>query len=104
MEMLNRIELRGFVGKADTQNVGDMEHTRFSLRTEYAFQSADGAMVECTWFNCSAWSDKCPTAKDLKGGEFVDLTGRVRSFRFTTESGSHCGWEIIVRSLEIIAK
>ena len=45
MEQLNRIELRGIVGNARIQNIGDTEMARFSVATDHAFKNRSGEAV-----------------------------------------------------------
>ena len=52
MEQLNRIELRGIVGNARIQNIGDTEMARFSVATDHAFKNRSGeAVIETTCYS-----------------------------------------------------
>lgn len=106
MEFLNKIELRGVVGSVHISQVGDTKVVRFTVMTEYYYRDkAGGAVVDCTWFNCTAWADTTPGAVDIEKGNFVDLSGRVRSFSFRNSAGDNVyGWEIVVKNLNIIGK
>lgn len=106
MDFLNKIELRGVVGSVHITKVGDTEVVRFSVMTEYCYRDKDGcAVVDCTWFNCTAWADKTPSSVNMEKGDWVNLSGRVRMFRYTTAYGvSNSGWEIMVKDLKIIGK
>lgn len=105
MEQLNKVELRGIVGNARTQNVGGQSVTRFSVATDYMYKATDGTpVVETTWHNCTAWSDKCPSATELKRSDGVHLTGRLRMNRFVgTDGTERTSTEIFVNSLEILS-
>lgn len=45
MEMLNRVELKGFVGSVKVEEVGQMEQARFSVATNYTYKKKDGEIV-----------------------------------------------------------
>lgn len=105
MEQLNRVELRGIVGNVNATKVGELTAVRFSVATDYAYKSKDGmSVVETTWHNCTAWSDKCPSATELKRSDGVRLTGRLRMNRFVgTDGTERTSTEIFVNSLEILS-
>ena len=105
MEFLNKIELKGYVGHVDTTKVGDTKYIRFSVCTEYAFNSINGdAVIENTWHNCAAWANSVPDAENIKKGDAVYVSGRLRAFRYTTPDGGESrGYEVMVRRLSVIA-
>ena len=104
MEQLNKVELRGIVGNAKSQSVGNQSVTRFSVATDYAYKSKDGTpIVETTWHNCTAWSSNAPDAVKLERGKGVHLTGRLRIQRYVGADGTdRTATEILVQSLEIL--
>ena len=104
MEQLNKVELRGIVGNAKSQSVGDCSVTRFSVATDHIYKSRSGMpVVETTWHNCTAWSNTIPDATKLERGNGVHLTGRLRMQRYTGADGSErTATEILVQSLEIL--
>lgn len=104
MEQLNKVELRGIVGNARTQKVGNQSVTRFSVATDYIFKATDGTpVVETTWHNCTAWTDTAPDAVRLERGKGVHLTGRLRAQRYVDANGiDRHNVEIIVQTLEIL--
>lgn len=106
MDFLNKIELRGVVGSVHAMKVGDTEVVRFSVMTEYAYNDKSGAaVVDCTWFNCTAWADKTPSAVNMEKGDCVHLSGRVRMWKFTGSDGKEVnGWEVMVNDLKILGK
>lgn len=107
MEMLNKVELKGFVGSVKVEEVGQMEQARFSVATNYAYKKKDGEIVvETTWHNCTAfreWRDyKAMPFEDLKKGAQVHLTGRIRITNYTSADGvqqSRC--DIMVQTLSV---
>ena len=45
MEQLNSVILRGIIGNARIQNIGETQMARFSLATNYAFKSRSGEAI-----------------------------------------------------------
>ena len=106
MEFINRIELRGIVGNASYNRIGESQVCRFSLATDYAYKDRDGnPVVDTTWFNITAWEGKNMPELHLIGkGVIVQVAGRVRTFRFTMADGAErSGWEILARRVTILA-
>lgn len=60
MEFLNKIHLRGVVGRAEITNFSNNSRVcNFSVVTEYGGVDKEGnPSPEVTWFNVSAWSGK----------------------------------------------
>ena len=88
MEQLNRIELRGNVGNARVQTVGDNEVVHFSLATNYAYKGKDGTpVIETTWFNCSSWAGREDDLSMYSRGTPLHVEGRLRNLRYTDASG-----------------
>jgi len=88
---LNRVELRGNVG-ADpkvTELEGGVTVIRFSLATHEAFKAKDGQYrEETTWHNIAAWSSKgMMDFSKIKKGVFLELTGRLRYFKYVSKTG-----------------
>ena len=106
MEYLNKIELRGIVGTAALNRVGDSQVCRFSVATEYSFKDRDNnPVVDTTWFNITAWEGKnMPDLRLVVRGAIVQVSGRVRTYKFTTADGSdRSGWEILARRVTLLA-
>lgn len=100
MEQLNKVELKGFVGRADTKPIGDTMITRFSVATNYAYESNGSPVVETTWHSCVSFDKK---AAELKTGDNVHLIGRIRRQRFTDTEGQERDMvDIFVNNLEIL--
>ena len=52
MEFLNKIELRGIVGQASLNRVGDSQVCRFSLVTEYSYKDrSNNPIVDVTCYS-----------------------------------------------------
>ena len=45
MEMLNQVHVRGIVGNARVQKIGDTELVRFSVATDHAYTNRHGEKV-----------------------------------------------------------
>jgi len=105
MEYINRIELRGRVGTSTLNRVGDAVVCRFSLATDYAYKDRDNnPVVDTTWFNVTAWEGKnMPDLRQVVRGTIVQVTGRVRTFKFTmADGGERSGWEVMARRIGIL--
>ena len=70
MEQLNSVILRGIIGNARIQNIGDTEMARFSVATDHAFKN-----------------DKMPDFSTLVKGAGVEVKGRLRNNRYTDSNG-----------------
>jgi Single-stranded DNA-binding protein len=104
MEFLNRIDLRGIVGKSSVTRIGETQLCRFSLVTEYAHKDKDGnQIVEVTWHNVVAFDSKTmPDLEQIQKGSIVRVRGRVRAFRVTMADGTEKScWEVVARSVTI---
>ena len=89
MEQLNSVILRGIIGNARIQNIGDTEMARFSVATDHNFKNRSGEVVcETTWHQCTAFkSEKMPDFSSLVKGAGVEVKGRLRNNRFTDSNG-----------------
>lgn len=102
MEFLNRIKIRGIVGKADISSYGDSRVCHFSVVTEYGIPEG----VDVTWFNVSAWergNRKHPAIDKLEKGMCAEVEGRVRLRNYTTADGvERSSIDVIARKVAII--
>ncbi len=105
MEFMNKIELRGIVGASSLNRVGDAQACRFSVATDYSYKDRDGTpVVDTTWFNVTAWEGKnIPDLRPVVRGAIVQVTGRVRTYKYTTADGEEkSSWEVIARRVTIL--
>lgn len=104
MEFLNKIELKGVVGNASHNKVGNTNMVRFSVCTEYAYNGKDGgAVIDVTWHNCTAWESDKNKISNITKGAFVHIIGRVRNTRYTASDGTERTIsEILVNEVETI--
>lgn len=99
MEFLNKVELRGIVGRANTMKVGDSTITRFSVATEYGYKDNGGTpVIETQWHNVCAWN-----APEVKKGDAVEVTGRIKVQKYTGADGiDHTVPEIYANTVKVI--
>ena len=89
MEQINRIELRGMVGNVKIQNYTDAVVARLTVATNYAYKDKTGnAVIETAWHNVIAREGRnIQGLEDLKRGDKVYLTGRLRYSKYTGSDG-----------------
>ena len=89
MEHINRIEVQGRIGTVRTNIVGETMVANFSLVTEHLYKTRDGGAVnETTWHQITAWESKdMPDLSKITKGMAVNVTGRLRSTRYTNSDG-----------------
>ena len=107
MEMLNQVHVRGIVGNARIQKIGDTEMVRFSVATDHAYTNRNGEkVVEVTWFNCSAFkSDRMPDFSTVVKGAGVEVKGRLRNYRYTDANGvERMMMEVLVSELTVLGE
>ena len=105
MEYINKIELQGRVGTLRTNTVNGTMVANFSLATEALYKNREGGGVsETTWHNVVAWSGKdMPDLSILCKGMQVNVTGRLRTFRYTnTEGVEKQLYEVVASKVRII--
>lgn len=104
MEFLNRIEVRGIVGRATISQVGGATHADFSLMTNYAYRAPDGkSVIETAWFSVHAFEgEKIRQLEQLEKGLSVYVSGRLRIQRYTGADGSERSLpEIVAHELRL---
>ena len=91
MEFLNKIEIRGIVGRIELQSIGDATYARFSVMTEHAYTTPRNGMVaiDTTWHDCSRWvkPEEYQTYRSIGKGDTIHLTGRIKNTRYNDENG-----------------
>ena len=106
MEFLNRIEIQGIVDSVKITPVGDTRVARFSVCTETTYKGTAGIVIDCCWFQVSAWeSEKITCLDQIEKGKAVRVSGRVRVQRYTDNEGieRQC-WEVMAREVEIMER
>ena len=104
MDQLNQVTLRGIVGNARAQKIGDTEMVRFSVATDYAYRNRSGeAVIETTWHNVVAFkNDRMPDFAAIVKGAGILVNGRLRNNRFV-DANAHFGNEVYSRE-ELVAE
>ena len=103
MEYLNKIELKGIVGRATNRFcTPTTSATSFSIVTEYCYKDMTGQdTIETMWMECYACDNK--TAQTLQGGDRVHVIGRLHPQRYTDDSGEErATYKVIASSVEKI--
>ena len=97
--LLNSIE-------TEDNSVGDTRVARFSVCTETTYKGTAGIVIDCCWFQVSAWeSEKITCLDQIEKGKAVRVSGRVRGRRYTDNEGieRQC-WEVMAREVEIMVR
>lgn len=105
MQQLNKVELKGVVGRIFLQTVGEKRMARFALATNYTYRSADGeTYIETTWHNVVAFeSEKIRDLDEIGNGTYLHVTGRIRVQRFTgADRVERTSTEIVASELNLI--
>jgi len=105
MEQLNRIELRGIIGRVDVLSYGDARVARLSVATTFFYQAKNGdPVIETTWHSVTAWEGKGIADLDsLEKGKAVHIIGRLRSQKYTNAQGEVVTiYEVVAKSLEVL--
>ena len=108
MEFLNRIELRGVVGRADINTYNTAQVCNFSVVVENSGIDRDGnSIVEPTWFNVTAWSGR-PEIPDLYGiqkGCWIQVIGRLRVRKYVTqENEERTALDVLARKIQLLPR
>ena len=76
MEYINKIELRGRVGRSDVQDYGSSRLCKFSLAIDYSYRDRAGnPCIDTMWFNISLWDSKdAMDFSEITKGAIVQLT------------------------------
>ena len=100
MEHINRIELQGRVGNVRTNEYNGTRVANFSLATDLLYRTKDGnAVSETTWHNIVAWESKdIPNVHEICVGMPLNVTGRLRTSRYTTADGTEKSYSEVLAS------
>ena len=105
MEHINRIELQGRVGNVRTNEYNGTKVSNFSLATDLLYRAKDGTAVsETTWHNVVAWESKeIPNVHDICVGMPLNVTGRLRTSRYSTADGTEkIFYEVLANKIRVI--
>jgi single-strand DNA-binding protein len=107
MEFLNRIEIRGVVGRAEINTFNGTQVCNFSVVTEYSTRDRDGNPdVDITWFNVSAWQGpSMPDFYEVQKGTWVEVSGRLRIRKYTTQDNEERqSMDILARTVKMVPR
>ena len=108
MEFLNRIELKGVVGRADVNSFNGNHVCNFSVVTEASAVDREGnSTVESTWFNVSAWNGVkgIQDLSEIQKGSWIRVVGRLRLRKYVSQDGiERMSVEIPARIVERIPR
>lgn len=108
MEFINRIEIRGVVGRAEVGSFNNSEVCNFSVVTDYSTVDREGnSAIDSTWFNVSAWSGRpgIPDLRTIQKGSWVEVVGRVRVRRYTTqENEERSSLDVLAREVRVLQR
>ena len=108
MEFLNRIELKGVVGRAEINSFNNSQVCNFSVVTEYSTVDKErNSIIETAWFNVSAWSGRNNMQElyNLQRGSWVHVVGRIRVRKCTTQTGEErSAMDVIANKVELLQK
>ena len=108
MEFLNKIMLRGVVGRADVNSVNGSHVCNFSVVTEYSTRDKEGNPVtDVAWFNVAAWEGRelIGDVYEIQKGMWIEVTGRVRMRRSVTqENEERTVMDVIARKVKILPR
>ena len=107
MDHINRIELQGRVGTVRTNIVGDNMVANFSLVTEHLYKTRDGgAANETTWHQVTAWEGRdMPDLSRITKGMQLNVTGRLRTFKYTNAEGQERQlYEVVANKIRIMTE
>ena len=108
MEFLNKIELRGVVGRADFNSYNGNQVCNFSVVTEASAWDREGnSTIEPTWFNVSVWNSVkgLNNLTDIQKGLWVKVEGRLRVRKYVSQDNiERYSLEVLARQVVIIPR
>jgi len=108
MEFLNKIIIRGIVGRRNDTPANNVTAVSFSVVTEETYRDREGNnYINPTWFNVGAWNTKTQTIvpEDVKKGAIVEVEGSIRTLRYIDGEGTErITTEVRARSVKVLAK
>ena len=108
MEFLNKIELRGVVGRADFNSYNGNQVCNFSVVTEASAWDREGnSTIEATWFNVSVWNSVkgLNNLTDIQKGLWVKVEGRLRVRKYVSQDNiERYSLEVLARQVVIIPR
>lgn len=108
MEFLNRIDIRGVVGRAEINQVNGTRVCNFSVVTEYSTRDKEGnPAIDTVWFNVAAWQQDngMPDFYEIQKGAWIRVTGRIRIRKYVTQENEEKSvMDVLARTIEMIPR
>ena len=108
MDFLNRIELRGIVGKAEVNTVNGSRVCNFSVVTDYSSRDNEGnPSVESTWFNVALWEGRGGPLDlyTIQKGSWIQVLGRLRTRKYLNQNQEErTSLDVLARSVKLLPR
>ena len=103
MDFINKIVLRGIVGRATTTTCGETTMCRFSLVTRYGCLDKSGNVTfQDTWHSVTFPN---PQGITIERGDWVEVEGRLRAQRYADGDGiDRLTWDVYASKVEVLKK
>ena len=105
IEHINKIELQGLVGTVRANEYNGSKVVNFTMVTDFIYKSREGGVTaESTWHNVVAWENsQMPDLEKIVKGLPVNVTGRLRTNRYTSADGVEKQYyEILANKIRIL--
>lgn len=103
MEYLNKIELRGVVGRVSTQRIARKDLYLFSVLVEHVYMNGGTPCIDSQWFEVRTFEEETPAVIRMQKGDFVQVSGRIRNFPRTDEYGiTHSHMAVVAQNVELL--
>ena len=104
MEFLNKVELKGVVGRTIIQSYGSNVVLGFSVVTEYLDTDIVGnQFAETMWWSCTKIYTEVNPNIPIDKGDKAHVIGRLRQRKYTDQSGNEkILYDVVVEKVEKI--
>ena len=82
MEFINKVEIKGIVGRSTVSSINGKSVVNFSVMTENTFASGNQIVIDSTWFQVTYWQDG--QAETIFKGDIAHVLGRMRMRKYIT--------------------
>ena len=107
MKFINKVIMRGIVGNASVNQVGDKDSIAFSLVTNHCYRDKQGnAIVDTLWVNVTAFVETgSELSEKIKKGATIEVEGRLRLVKHVDAYGTEVRTpQIVAKTLKVIEK
>lgn len=100
MEFINKVEIKGIVGRSTVSSVNGKSVVNFSVMTENTFANGNQIVIDSTWFQVTYWQDG--PAETIFKGDIAHVWGRMRMRKYVTpQNEERIVYEIIADKVVI---